>query len=148
MLEIKQLMKTNTTPYFHIRLPGTFKLYPQLDAKVTEIWIFFPPAALFRTQLTSRAEGSPSLSNLPFLLKGFQQHPCATGLPPKQVCLRSALNSGLISIHTLCLSSGPGIPLLLLQAEQNCQQDKSSKPSRAVSSRLLPAYILRCTETS
>lgn len=42
MLKVKQLMQTNTTPYFHIRLPGTFKLYLQLDAKVTETQIFFP----------------------------------------------------------------------------------------------------------
>lgn len=112
MLKAKQLMETNT-PYFHIRLPRTVKLYPQLDAKATETQIIF---SLHTLQLTRRAP----LSNLQFLFEGFEQPPCAdpaTGLPPQQACLRSALNSGLISIHTLCFSSGPGIPLLLLQAE-------------------------------
>lgn len=89
-------MKTNSNPYFHIRVPWTFKLYPQLDVKVTETQISFPCSALQNTaHQPPEGWGKPFtlLSNLQFLLEGFQQPLCRT-------CNRTATPTGLFEVSS------------------------------------------------
>lgn len=74
-------MKTNSNPYFHIRVPWTFKLYPQLDVKVTETQISFPCSALQNTaHQPPEGWGKPFtlLSNLPVFVRRLSTTPVQT----------------------------------------------------------------------